>query len=35
VHTSAAGAEFNAASVVAGLQVLAKNPLATYLRAKE
>lgn len=31
-HTSAAGAEFNAAGVVAGLKELAENPVAPYLR---
>lgn len=31
-HTSAAGAEFNAACVVTGLKELPKNPVAPYLR---
>ena len=31
-HTSAAGAEFNAAVVIAGLRALPQNPLAPYLR---
>ena len=33
VHTSAAGAEFNAARVVEGLKALPQNPVAAYLRA--
>jgi lysophospholipase L1-like esterase len=33
-HTSLAGAELNAASVVAGLKALKKNPLAKYFSAK-
>jgi hypothetical protein len=33
-HTTRAGAEINAASVVAGLKALKKNPLARYLSAK-
>ncbi|HEX8142414.1 MAG TPA: rhamnogalacturonan acetylesterase [Pyrinomonadaceae bacterium] len=33
-HTSLAGAELNAASVVAGLKALRKNPLAPYFSAK-
>ena len=33
-HTNDAGAQFNAACVVAGLKALAKNPLAGYFSAK-
>src|SRR4030095_1876092 len=33
-HTSLAGAELNAASVIAGLKALEKNPLAPYFSAK-
>jgi lysophospholipase L1-like esterase len=33
-HTSLAGAEINAASVIAGLKALKPNPLAAYLSAK-
>ena len=33
-HTSRAGAELNAAAVVAGLKALGKNPLARYFSAK-
>ena len=32
VHTSAAGAEFNAARVVEGLKALPQNPVGAYLR---
>ncbi len=33
-HTSRAGAEMNAASVIAGLEALPTNPLASFLAAK-
>ena len=34
VHTTAAGAEFNAACVIAGLTSLSKNPVAAYLKSE-